>query len=143
MKFNIGDSFVGFKFNENYGPGYDTCMDSYIGIAGKIVDIDNYDNTVRVLFPDGEDWWYPIDEEFLEVSKDTGDARGVELKDQFNIDSLKITAYAVVNTKGKSTISIEYSRDNARMSLRDAKALWPEDAKSFKIVKLKADKFIR
>lgn len=139
MKFNVGDSFTGFKFEDYGSPGYDDCMDGYIGVVGEIVSVDTSDGTVKVLFTDGECWWYPIDNRYIEKSPDAEKY----LKEVAALESLKIAAYGVVSLKDGSVFDVVDNRDKARQSLRDVKSIWPEEAKSFKIVKLKADKFIR
>lgn len=139
MKFNVGDSFTGFKFEDDGHPGYDIDMDEYIGVVGEILYVDTSDGTAKVLFPDGQYWWYPIDNRYIEKSPDAKKY----LKEVAPLQSLKIAAYGVVSLKDGSVFDVVDNRDKARQSLRDVKSIWPEEAKSFKIVKLKADKFIR
>jgi hypothetical protein len=58
----------GFKFSgfdedgsESWIKWYDT-MAPYINEVGEIVEVDESDDSVRILFNDGHFWWYPLDQ---------------------------------------------------------------------------------
>lgn len=146
----IGDSFIGFKFPEHHSPGFVDEMQKLVGKTGEVVDVDYDMEPPRALvhFASGDQWWYPLDKYYKnslqpvkEAPQEVEDTKN--LKDQFSIESLKIAAYAVVDIRDNSCLALEHNRHSARIALRDAKEIWPEYAKSFKIVKLKADKFVR
>jgi hypothetical protein len=59
----IGKSVIGFKFKsgKTSHTSWNKEMKSYIGLVGEIRDI-HQNETVKVVFSDGEYWWYPIDQ---------------------------------------------------------------------------------
>ena len=57
-----------------------------------------------------------------------------------NVNSVKVPAYAVVNLDTNSVVELCTSRDIARIVLKSHKRYL---AGKFKIIKLKADKYIR
>ena len=58
-----------------------------------------------------------------------------------NIESIRIPAYAVVNTNTNFAVSIALNRDDARSDLQAMKQA--TGSKDFKIVKLTASHFVR
>lgn len=59
-----------------------------------------------------------------------------------NVNSVKVPAYAVVNLDTNSVVELCASRDIARIVLKFHKRYLADTVK-FKIIKLKADKYIR
>ena len=59
-----------------------------------------------------------------------------------NIEQLRIPAYAVMDVKEGVVFSLNHTREDARATLRDVK-FQTDDHRGFKILKLKAEKFIR
>lgn len=57
-----------------------------------------------------------------------------------NVNELRIPAYAVVDMSGKEVVALEHTRDSARGILQEYKHKLHKD---FKILKLKAEKFVR
>jgi hypothetical protein len=55
----VGDKIEGFYFEE-VTPFFVPDMADYNGKIGTIAEIDYDDRTIRVVFEDGEYWWYPI-----------------------------------------------------------------------------------
>lgn len=61
-----------------------------------------------------------------------------------NVNELRIAAYAVVNVTDGVVVTLNTTRQDARTALHDVKRCYKDDkSKTIKILKLKADKFIR
>lgn len=59
-----------------------------------------------------------------------------------NVNELSIPAYAVVDVKDGVVLTLNHTREDARTTLQDVK-LRTGDSRGFKILKLKAEKFVR
>ena len=59
-----------------------------------------------------------------------------------NVNELRIPAYAVVDVQYGIVLTLNHTRQDARTILQDVKCQIG-DSRGFKILKLKADKFIR
>lgn len=61
-----------------------------------------------------------------------------------SVNKLRIPAYAVVNVTDGVVVTLNHTRQDARTTLQDVKRYHKDDkSKIIKILKLKADKFIR
>lgn len=61
-----------------------------------------------------------------------------------NANELRIAAYAVVGVTDGVVVTLNNTRQDARTALQDVKRYHKDDkSKTIKILKLKADKFIR
>lgn len=61
-----------------------------------------------------------------------------------NVNELRIAAYAVVGVTDGVVLALNHTRQEARTTLHDVKRCYKDDkSKTIKILKLKADKFIR
>ena len=61
-----------------------------------------------------------------------------------NANQLRIAAYAVVDVTDGVVVTLNHTRQDARTALHDVKRYHKDDkSKTIKILKLKADKFIR
>lgn len=60
-----------------------------------------------------------------------------------NVSELRIPAYAIVNTEVGIILNFASSRDEARFKLSTVKSQELQNTGKFKILKLKAEKFVR
>ena len=61
-----------------------------------------------------------------------------------NANELRIPAYAVIDVMDGVVVTLNHTRQDARTTLQDVKRYHKDDkSKIIKILKLKADKFIR
>lgn len=58
------------------------------------------------------------------------------------VNELRIPAYAVVDVKDGVVLTLNHTREDARTTLQDVK-FQTGDSRGFKILKLKAEKFVR
>jgi hypothetical protein len=58
----VGDKVKGVTFNNNSHTriGFISEMLEYVGVEGKIVRLDRDDDSVKVKFKDGNEYWYPV-----------------------------------------------------------------------------------
>lgn len=57
----IGKEMYGFRFNQTEQVGYAAIMDNFIGVIGKIINVQPDMNGVIVKFDsDPYKWWYPM-----------------------------------------------------------------------------------
>lgn len=83
----IGKKIYGFKFKSKERCHYINKMDERIAEIGTIKEYDEYENSFRVVFSDGDFWYYPADEidkyfvDPLDHIKELGDGVLMEVSD--------------------------------------------------------------